>query len=116
MQRVQQTVDSAEGRFEVYRVGNDQPVTLILPFRMTTFDENQSVGSLDEAIQVDIDETQDPPAIQAIHFDGSPAFTEKLEGEPSREQLEYFAQCAVVDLGIFYPGVLTLLRHVGSLK
>ena len=108
------TVNSLEERCAVYRVGNDQPIMLMQPSRVTLFGVGM-VGTLDEFIQVDVNQNVEPPVVSAILVEGSPDNTVKLESEPSKMRMEYFASCALADLGIFQPGVIDVLRHTAAM-
>jgi hypothetical protein len=104
-------LDKAEIRTEtidgaVYRVGNDFPITLILPHEIEFVDEKEGIGIMRLGTQADIYEN----GLVEVVYVNSKDYPFPVASHPSAEQVRILANHAFQDLGIVHPGVADLLN------
>lgn len=104
-------LDIAETRTEtidgaVYRVGNDFPITLILPHQIEFVDEKEDIGIMRLATQADIYED----GLVEVVYINAVDYPFPVATQPSIEQVRILANHAFQDLGIVHPGVADLLN------
>jgi len=90
---------------KVYRVGNDFPITLVLPLKVEHVPESDdSMGILLLALQADVNEDR---RVEVIYVD-SQNYPFPVASAPTPEQLKLMAESAFTGLGIRHPGVMDL--------
>ncbi len=98
------TPETKEGR--VYRVGNDFPITLILPYQIERVNEGDGIGILKLFTQADISEDGQVE----VAFVNNRDYPVPTSATPSEEEVLTLASSAFQDLGIVHPGVAELLN------
>ena len=93
-------------RAKVYRVGDDFPITLILPVVASFIPETSSFKQLRRSLQADIFETGEVEVVYVNEVD----YPHPVATQPDREQVQTLAELSLQDLGVMHPGVADLLN------